>query len=76
MVCLIIVLAEIFVIIIENPYRKFESVRLPYVNRLMYMNYTFTSLLFCPKTKHHGKKGVCRFSPFYLIAIPLLTDIQ
>lgn len=50
MTCLKIVF-ENKIVIVSNPYKNSEFVHVPYVNKLMYINYTFTSLLFCPKTK-------------------------
>jgi hypothetical protein len=50
MTCLEIVF-ENKVVIVSNPYTNSEFVHIPYVNNLMYINYIFTSLLFCPKTK-------------------------
>ena len=50
MTYLVIVLADISVII-ENPYTKSKPSQLSYINKLMYINYTFTSLLFWSKTK-------------------------
>ena len=58
---LVIVLANIPVII-ENPHTKSEFVQLPFVNKLMNINYTFTSLLFCTKPKfckkYSERKGI------------------
>ena len=47
---LVIILADISVVI-ENSYTKSKSVQLLYVNKLLHINYIFTSLLSSPKTK-------------------------